>query len=329
MTQTGALTLYTGGDPVDRATFWKNLPPDERRRRAVQACHEHDATTLWDLTQAWTTLYGAAGAMASYHTRRTYRAGVMALLEAWRSENLLRPSPDAGALWLRHLESAGGRDKEGQPKGLAPATVTVRLAAARSFYNALRWAKATTDDPFRELRAARDSTPRWEKRSPYRPEEIEAMLEVAGDEDRVLLLLGAHAGLRVSECLALTWADIALPRRELIVQNGKGGKKRTVPLSQSLIAALHRIRPRQVSGFVLPYRSDWSARSRVTALAEAAQVPYRGIHALRHACGTRLVTESKGNLEDAARHLGHSSIETTRIYVKWSDEGLRETVARW
>lgn len=325
----GALVLHTGGDPLDRAAAWTNLPPDERRRRAVAACHAHDATILWDLTQAWITLHGAAGAMASYHTRRTYRAGVMALLAFWQSENVLHPSPDAGALWLRHLEAAGGHDKEGKPKGLAPATVTVRLAAARALYSALRWARATTDDPFRDLRAARDPTEPWEKRIPYSPEEIEALLAVAGDEDRVLVLLGAHAGLRVAECLALTWADVALPGRTLTVQKGKGGKKRTVALSGSLVRALRHVRPRHATGYVLPYRSDWSARHRLATLAEAAEVPYRGVHALRHACGTRLVKETHGDLEAAARLLGHSSIETTRVYAKWSDEGLRKTLGRW
>ena len=61
---------------------------------------------------------------------------------------------------------------------------------------------------------------------------------------------------------------------------------------------------------------------------DEAGIPYRGIHALRHTCGTRLVRET-GNLEMAARHLGHSSIETTRVYAKWSDEGLNSTVGGW
>ncbi len=40
----------------------------------------------------------------------------MALFAFWRDENLLHPSLDAGALWQRHLEAAGGRDKEGKPQ---------------------------------------------------------------------------------------------------------------------------------------------------------------------------------------------------------------------
>lgn len=31
----------------------------------------------------------------------------------------------------------------------------------------------------------------------------------------------------------------------------------------------------------------------------------------------------------ATLHHGDASIETTHIYVKWSDEGLRKTVGEW
>jgi len=63
-------------------------------------------------------------------------------------------------------------------------------------------------------------------------------------------------------------------------------------------------------------------------LARAAGVPYRGVHALRHACGTRLMREKK-DLEVVARMLGHSSLETARIYAKWDDTRAAEAVATW
>ena len=43
---------------------------------------------------------------------------------------------------------------------------------------------------------------------------------------------------------------------------------------------------------------------------------------------TRLVKQT-GNLEYAARHLGHSSIETTRVYAKWGDRALDDALASW
>ncbi len=121
MTST-SLIPYSGGDAVQRAEAWKGLPPDERRRRAVAACMAHDAVALWHLTEVWTTLHGRAGALVSPHTRKNYCHGVETLVAAWSQENLLRPARDAAALWLRQLEAAG----------LKPATVQIRLAAARA-----------------------------------------------------------------------------------------------------------------------------------------------------------------------------------------------------
>jgi integrase len=236
------------------------------------------------------------------------------LAGAWREENLLQPRRDAAVLWLRRLEQSG----------LAPATVQVCLAAARALYGALRWAGATQDDPFTGSRPARDPTPTWEKRAPYSEAELAALVRKAEGSDLLLVLLAGHAGLRVSECLALCWRDISLPHKELTVQHGKGGRRRTVPLSASLAGALqrHLPSPYDAEGYVLPYRSDFPARTRLKAVAEAAGVPYRGIHALRHACGTRLVRATNGNL-------GHGSLETARIYAKWSDQTVRSALEAW
>ncbi len=35
------------------------------------------------------------------------------------------------------------------------------------------------------------------------------------------------------------------------------------------------------------------------------------------------------DLETTARHLGHAILKTTRIYAKWSDRRLRETIGPW
>jgi integrase/recombinase XerC len=312
-----------GGAALARAVGWAQLPPDERHRRAVAAAAAHDGAALWQLTEAYLTLEGKSGARTSPHTRKSYRLGVHALVAAWKDQDLLHPARDAGTLWVRSLEAAGR----------TPPTVQARLAAARTLYGALRWAGATEADPFTGTKPARDTTPPWEKREPYSQEEVTALLAHAGTEERVLVLLGAHAGLRVSECLALRWSDVALSRRQLVVRRGKGGRQRTVPLSASLATALRALQAaaaaQTATEYVLAYRSDFPARQRMRALAERAGVPYRGIHALRHACGTRLVGESGGDLEAAARLLGHSSIETTRVYAKWNDQRLRTTLATW
>ncbi len=306
------------GDSLDAAEAWARLPADARKRRAMQACRDHDAKALVEIALAWLTLHGRRGARVSPYTRRNYGQGIADLIRAWTGENLLHPSRHAAALWLRQLEAAG----------LKPATVTIRLAAARTLYHALRDAGATEDDPFKDVRAATDPIPRHEKRQPYPAEDIARLLDAAAGDDQLLILLGAHAGLRIAEILALRWGDVDPASDKLVVAQGKGGKRRTIPMGPTLAAALRAQQPPDRAAWVIPYRTATSARYRLQAIAARAGVEYRGLHSLRHSAGTRLVKET-GSLELAAGMLGHSSLDTTRVYAKWSDERLKTALGTW
>jgi integrase/recombinase XerC len=312
-----ALVPYLGhGD--DGATAWSRLALGDRRRTAMQAARDHDRATLWSLTEAWLRTFSAAGARVSAGTVRSYRSGLNALLDAWTEQDLLRPDPDTATLYVRQLER----------RGLAPSTIQGRVAAGRGLYAALRWCRAVTLDPFAQCRVPHDQTPAWDKRMPYVDDEVAALLQAARDpQDAVLVLLGAHAGLRAQECVDLRWADVHLARRDLVVRHGKGGKQRVVVLSATLRQALQGLE-RRADGYVLPYRTAGSAWRHMQALCRAADVTPKGVHALRHSAGTRLYAETR-DLEATARHLGHTKLETTRIYAKWSDRQLRETIGRW
>jgi integrase/recombinase XerC len=312
-----ALIPYLGhGD--DGAIAWSRLAPSDRRRTAMQAARDHDRATLWSLTEAWLRTFSAAGASISAGTVRSYRCGVSSLLVAWASQDLLRPDPDAAAFYLRQLER----------RGLAPTTIQARLAAGRGLYAALHWCRAVTVDPFAHCHVPHDPTPAWDKRMPYGDDEVAALLQAARDPcDAVLVLLGAHAGLRAQECTDLHWSDVHLARRDLVVRHGKGSKQRVVALSATLRQALQALE-RPPDGYVLPYRTPGSAWRHMQALCRVAGVMPKGVHALRHSAGTRLYAETR-DLEATARHLGHAKLETTRIYAKWSDRQLRETIGRW
>ncbi len=313
-----AVVPFTGTG-LDGARAWAELPPDELKRRATAAAHTHDGDALWSLAAAYLTVRGRARARVSALTLRNYHRAVRDLVEAWPQENLLRPRRDAGALWAAGLEE----------RRLAPSTIAVRLAGARGLYAALRWAGATAADPFKDVKGSKETTPAWEKRKPYTEAEVRALLEIAEGLDRALLLLGAHAGLRVSEAHALEWTDLSLERRELVVRSGKGRKRRSVALSPTLVAALEAVTPDPRSGRVFGRFSSRVALWRhMRRLAVRAGVTPRGVHSLRHYCGTRIVREG-GSLEWAAQHLGHSQIETARVYAKWSDEGLKASLSSW
>ncbi|QFP75065.1 tyrosine-type recombinase/integrase (plasmid) [Deinococcus sp. AJ005] len=311
-----AVELYQG-DLVARASYLATLHPEELKRRTTAAARDKDAAALWSLTEAYLTTHGQTGARVSRHTLRVYGQAVRTFLTyaTDNAVNLLNPGANVGALYLRHLEAAGK----------SAATVRVKLAGARTLYKALRWAGATTADAFADVRAAPDPTPAWDKRQPYTEEEMTRLLGAADARMTALLLLCGHTGLRIAEALALAWADVDLSARVLTVKNGKGGKTRRVNLSRSLVTAFEALTGRD--SLVIGGGAD-AARERLLWLCKRTETGNKGFHALRHYAGTRLVREGH-SLDAAARHLGHASIETTRIYTKWADDSLRDALNDW
>lgn len=322
-----ALVLYQG-DGLDNAGVWATMLPDARRRRAMAAAVNRDTDDLLSLAESWLLLHGRREGQTRPLTIAAYRQGIRALLAAWRATPLLTATSNDTALWLRRIKGRAGAP--------AKASTLIRYrAAGRALYSALRWAGATTTDPFADARVASDPMAVDERRHPYEPGAVERLIAHAtAPEDRVLVLLAAHAGLRVRECLDLTWADINLGSEQLTVAAGKGGKRRGVALSASLaeaLRALMRTGERVIgvrSCYVLPYATAISARRRLRLVCTRAGVNYMGMHSLRHSAGTRLYSETH-DLDTTARHLGHSSIETTRIYAHWSDQTLKKTMATW
>lgn len=314
---TYALAVYQG-NALDITTSWQNLPYDQLRRKATRAAQHLDSKELWECTTAYLMSYGEAGARISEHTLRSYRTSVRQFL-AYADRNgvsLLRPAHSAGLLWVRRLEA----------QGKSAATVRVRLAGARTLFRALRWAGVTKIDPFLDVKPAKDPTPPWEKRAPYREEEVSTLVHHAPSQLKCLLLLCAHAGLRISEALALKREDVQAPDSVLIVQKGKGNKRRRVVLSATLTQAVNSEGgPPSANIINMTYNA---ARRALKSLCTATNTTYRAWHALRHYAGTRLARET-GDLERVARHLGHADIATARIYAKWSETRLHETVGRW
>ena len=332
------LNLYQGG-PTERAVRLARTSPEDLRREAVQACQQRSGDRLWTLTDAYLTLHGGKGAKVSERTRVNYRRGVLDLLADWENENLVRPSRDAGVVWVRRLEEKPVRhpqtgevklEADGKIKTLSPATVQIKLAAARALYKALRWVGATQAAPFENVKVTKDPVSPWEKRGAYSPGEIEQLLSVAEGPDEVMILLGAHAGLRIAEISALRWLDIDWQASELVVRKGKGGKTGRVALTKRLKTALAGLdRTAETNAFVLPYRA-YRARERFKRVCLRSGVTYEGkaVHGLRHGAGTRLHKQFN-DLARVAQHLRQANLETARRYAKMNDREIHEGIEEW
>ena len=319
---------------LEQARSLLSMTSEERRRYVARAVAERDHEALWGITEAHLTRKNA-----SQNTINSYRKGVMVLLEAWVGVNLLRPRREDAELYVMNL---GAPDREVDPgdlherstrtkhKPLSPASIRQRVSAARAFYEALRWTEVTDADPFEDIVLPRLTSKPVERarQKAYTQEELERMVRVARDwDDRLILLLGAHGGLRVSEMLALTWEDVDVREGRLTVRFGKGGKTASVTMSNELSRNLRTLRhglfpEGHATGFVLETRSRSGVYERVRRIwvdgftLEGEEVPVfsKGVHGLRHFAGVTYARETQ-DLRKVRDHLRHATMSSTEVYM--------------
>jgi integrase/recombinase XerD len=275
-------------------------------------------------------------------------AGFLALLAASRSPRTV----DAYRRDLADLAASAGRAPatarreqletwaaDMRARGLSPATVARRLAAARTFYRHLMLLGVRTDNP-----AAAVELPRRRRRLPrtLSPAEVERLIAGAQGvspralRDRALVELLYGAGLRVSEAVGLDLGRVDLEER-LVRPLGKGNKERLVPLGREAVEALRRYiargrpfldRRRRPELFL---NAQGGPLTRAGAflvlrrLAERAGLEPERIHPhlLRHSFATHLL-EGGADLRSVQEMLGHADLATTELYTHVSDRRRRD-----
>jgi site-specific recombinase XerD len=160
-----------------------------------------------------------------------------------------------------------------------------------------------------------------------------------GQRDRAILAIFYGCGLRKAEGTALNITDIDLVKRTVFVRKGKGNKQRYVPIVGK---ALDDIKAYLEEGryWFLEYQLQGVARKALTKKSESnalfvnqfggrLQEFYHrfkylrkhselekkfSTHTFRHSIATHLL-QSGMNIEEIAKFLGHSSLESTQIYT--------------
>jgi integrase/recombinase XerD len=242
--------------------------------------------------------------------------------------------------------------------GLSNRTINRRLAAVASFYEYLR--------VFHDLSGKNNPVPRslakrniyWANRygntaslalirvpqtlpRPLDPEEISPFVDsLRSHRDKAMVLLMLLAGLRKSEVLKLGLKDIDFGQRTLMVREGKGGHQRVVAISDTglreLISYLNEERPTGSSDRVFLVMKGKNRGQPLTVAAldtiieyhrQKADTPGVQCHRMRHTCFTRL-RQGGMSLEALQAQAGHSSINTTRIYLHLCPRELQQEYLR-
>ncbi len=230
-------------------------------------------------------------------------------------------------------------------------TVNRRLSSLSMF---CRWAQESGlihTDPTMYVKSVKQvaSAPKWlDKSEQYALQRvIEKDLQISKlrypkrwithrrDASIVLFLL--NTGLRLNELVSMRLGDLELSERKgsLLVQNGKGGKQRNVPLNSEARKVLQEwlaVRPETKDDSV------W-----VAVEAEQAGLSKRGVqrileryaaeagleeftaHVCRHTFAKNLINQNVG-MEKVAALLGHANLNTTTSYITPDVHDLQRAV---
>lgn len=269
-------------------------------------------------------------------TVAAYRDTFRLLLQYWRQRrqdlatlSLEVLTPDTILGFLNHLEESRGNTIR---------TRNARLAALRSFVHYL------TDWLGPELPVATRRILTIPFKRQVKPligfltrAEIEAILAATEDtwtgrRDHLLILLLYNTGARISELLALRVQDVLGPQAKQLELQGKGRKRRTLPVWRQTQRLLRQwIRENHLTSPMplLPNRygeplTRFGAFRQIRKLVQRASVAQPTLsrrpispHLFRHASAMRLL-EAGIAPEVIALWLGHETFNTTHQYVEAS-----------
>lgn len=301
----------------------------ERRRTGERA--PATRASFEDYAREWLSTYGGrTGRGLSETSRDAYRRSleqhVIPFFDGYRVADV--EPPDVRRL-VKALEA----------KGLAPASVVKNLVPVKAMFATALEDGALRSNPTVGVRVNRRAYEDEEERvRALTHEQLAALLAELPDDWRLFFEMLAHTGLRISEAIALTWADVEFGerphlrvRRQLYRGTAKRLKSRSsrrdLPLAPGIA---RRLWPQQgkpgeplfatAAGTPL---SDGNLRRRVLApAARRASVPWVGFHTFRHTCAS-LLFEGGKDIKQVSAWLGHADPAfTLRTYIHLLDGGI-------
>jgi integrase/recombinase XerD len=160
-------------------------------------------------------------------------------------------------------------------------------------------------------------------------------------QERAILALAYGCGLRSMEVVAMDLDDILWDADLVVVQSGKGNKRRVVPMSQQVKKDLEQYINDERMTYTLEENQkallinikgvrlrQYTCRKIVKRLMdrtnnEDINIKNIAVHHLRHSIATHLL-EQGVPVEQVRRFLGHSQLETTQTYTRVSEYQIKD-----
>lgn len=229
--------------------------------------------------------------------------------------------------FLQHIE---GERKNG------PVTRNARLAAIKSFMRYIEYQVPSALEQVRQILAIPLKKSNTKLIGYVTLEEMQAILNVpdphtrSGIRDRAMLDVCFVAGLRVSELVGLRVDDVTFEPQPSVRVLGKGRRERELPVWKRTGANLRAwlaIRGEAAvpelflnarSGAMTRTGFEYVLKSRVSAAkltCPSLRNKRVSPHTLRHGCAMMML-QTTHDIRKVALWLGHSSVQTTEVYLR-------------
>ncbi|MCL4562953.1 MAG: tyrosine-type recombinase/integrase [Chloroflexi bacterium] len=234
-----------------------------------------------------------------------------------------------------------------------PKTINRRLAALAAYAHWLEQAGYVKNarNPVQGVKAVRETAlaPKWldKKQRAALLRAVDKEVEDAVHRyprlrlmylrDAAIVKLILFAGLRVGEIIQLRMSDLFLDERKgsVVVREGKGTKRREIPLNaraRKAILDYLRVRPEVESEYLFLGQRNEAIQSKTVQRAvgrftETIDLQDVTPHTLRHTFAKSLI-DSGVSLDKVATLLGHSNLNTTRIYTTPGVQDLEEAIGK-
>jgi site-specific recombinase XerD len=213
-------------------------------------------------------------------------------------------------------------------------TINRRIKTLKSFYNWLSENDLIDGKIFNVVKRLKILKVPVREINVFTEEDLQNLIEASqlhNDKERNLLMIKilVNTGMRISELSNIELNHIKGNAIRII---GKGNKERTVYLSDSCIEALNNylaLRPQCNSKLLFlakgnkPFTANYLSK-KIAEWMEVGGLDRSKFHA--HSCRTFCATNrlKVSSIDEVQELLGHSSIQTTKIYAKTSQEKLEQ-----
>jgi len=207
-------------------------------------------------------------------------------------------------------------------RNLSNSSLARKISSIKSFYRFLVEMEYIDKNPTVKI-----EPPKKEQKIPevLTEEEIREMLNYAKGRDKLLIMMFAYTGARLSEIVNLTWEDINF-EENYIKFYGKGRKERIVPLHPELVEMLLELRNELGTTriFNISKRRIQQIIEKISDFSIGKKIHP---HQLRHTFATILLKKGV-DLRTIQELLGHAKLDTTQIYMHVSNKQKQEAIKK-